>query len=132
VYSNGRHPFTLARLASRHLPSATEWRNEIYGHINCERENNDCAREHTQHTLDLKESYPKQIIASSAFLFQVLALIRKYNRTDRTIVGAFSDWTAHEIQERGPDINRIFSGWESVKIYLLYFVGTLQITCKHD
>jgi hypothetical protein len=49
--------------------------------------------------------------------------VRRHERQDRTIVGAFADWTGQQLRERAPDIPRIFSAKESLLIYLKYFTG---------
>ncbi len=54
---------------------------------------------------------------------QVIDLVRRHERQDRTIVGAFADWTGQQLRERAPDIPRIFSAKESLLIYLKYFTG---------
>jgi Uma2 family endonuclease len=51
--------------------------------------------------------------------------VRRHERQDRTIVGAFADWTGQQLRERAPDIPRIFSAKESLLIYLKYFTGAI-------
>jgi hypothetical protein len=62
---------------------------------------------------------------------QVIALVRQYKRQDRTIIGAFADWTGQQIRERAPDIPRIFSAKETLLIYLKYFLGLLPFFALH-
>ena len=57
---------------------------------------------------------------------QVIDLVRRHERQDRTIVGAFADWTGQQLRQRAPDIPRIFSAKESLLIYLKYFTGAVR------
>ena len=56
---------------------------------------------------------------------QVVAMVRKFKRVDRSIVGAFSTLTTNRLRERAPELQRIFSARETLALYLGFLFGLL-------